>query len=221
MLKSVIALFRKDIQSEFRTRYSINALAMFIIVTISIILFSVGNEKVSPFLSGGLFWVVIFFTAMSGLSRSFVSEEERGTTMTLQLISAPSVVLAGKMLYNIVLVLVMNIVTFFIYSALFDSFSLKNPEIFVIVFFLGSTGLAITSTIIASIIAKASSKGTLYPVLSFPILLPLILMVIDLTKLCLDGTTFAESTTELLFLVCYDVLTATASFLLFDFIWND
>ncbi len=62
-----------------RTRYAINALAMFIIVAISVILFSVGQEKISKSLTGGLFWVVIFFTAMSGLSRAFVSEEERGT----------------------------------------------------------------------------------------------------------------------------------------------
>jgi heme exporter protein B len=37
-------------------------------------------------------WVVIFFGAMSGLSRTFVTEEERGTAMTLQLLASPSAV---------------------------------------------------------------------------------------------------------------------------------
>ncbi len=39
------SLFLKDFKSELRTRYAINALAMFIIVAISLILFSVANEK--------------------------------------------------------------------------------------------------------------------------------------------------------------------------------
>ena len=86
---SSYALFKKDLASELRTRYAINSLVMFIVVTISVILFSIGNEKISDFLAGGLFWVVIFFSAMSGLSRAFVSEEERGTTLTLQLIASP------------------------------------------------------------------------------------------------------------------------------------
>ncbi|MBI2420194.1 MAG: heme exporter protein CcmB [Ignavibacteriales bacterium] len=215
------ALFLKDIKSELRTRYSINSLAMFIIVTISVILFSVGNEKLTPFMAGGMFWVIVFFTAMSGLSRAFVSEEERGTTMTLQLIANPDTILGGKMLYNMVLIFSMNIVTFLLYTAVFDSFIIKNPDIFFLVFSLGNIGMAVSSTIIAAIISKAGSKGTLYPVLSFPILLPLMLMLIDLTKLCMDGTTFADTQIEIFFLLCYDVLMMTASFLLFDFIWKD
>ena len=123
-------LFLKDFRSELRTRYAINALAMFIIVAISVILFSVGNEKISPSLTGGLFWVVIFFTAMSGLSRAFVSEEERGTALTLQLIAAPSTVFSGKLIFNIILVFAMNAVIAILYSAMFDAFVIKNFALF-------------------------------------------------------------------------------------------
>jgi heme exporter protein B len=99
------SLFKKDWQSELRTRYAINALAMFILVTISVILFSIGSENISEYLTGGLLWVVIFFSAMSGLSRAFVSEEERGTTLTLQLIAKPSTIFTGKLLFNVCLYL--------------------------------------------------------------------------------------------------------------------
>ena len=108
MKSKSFSLFLKDYHSELRTRYAINSLAMFIIVAISIIMFAVGQEKVSESLTGGLFWVVIFFTAMSGLSRAFVSEEERGTSLTLQLLSAPSTVFSGKLIFNIILVFCMN-----------------------------------------------------------------------------------------------------------------
>lgn len=215
------SLFRKDWHSELRTRYAINALAMFILVTISVILFSIGNEKISEYLTGGLLWVVIFFSAMSGLSRAFVSEEERGTTLTLQLIAAPSTVFSGKLLFNVLLVFLMNIVITFLFFILFESFVIKNFLLFTFAFILGNFGIAISSTIIAAIISKASSKGTLYPVLSFPILLPLILTLLELTKFAMDGETLESSFVEIAVLVCYDVIMLTASYLLFDFIWKD
>src|ERR1035437_5417133 len=192
------ALFKKDFHSELRTRYAVNSLVMFIIVAISVILFSIGNERISQSLTGGLFWVVIFFSAMSGLARAFVSEEERGTTLTLQLIASPSTVFSGKLLFNLILVVIMNIL------------------LFLVTFLLGNIGLAISSTIIAAIIAKAGSKGTLYPVLSFPILLPLILLLVHLTLNSLDGTSFEQSVFELAMVACYDVIMLSASYMLFD-----
>ncbi|HRI45859.1 MAG: heme exporter protein CcmB [Ignavibacteriaceae bacterium] len=216
-----IALFRKDLASELRTRYAINSLLMFIIVTISVILFSIGNEKISDYLSGGLFWVVVFFTAMSGLARAFVSEEERGTSLLLQLIASPATVFSGKLIFNLVLVFSMNVVIANLYTALFDAFVIKNLLLFSTAFLFGSIGIAISSTVIAAIIAKAGSKGTLYPVLSFPILLPLILILIELTKMSMDGTAFEEGYIEVAVLICYDVIMISASYLLFDFIWKD
>ena len=218
---NIIAVFKKDWQSELRTRYAINALAMFILVTTSVILFSIGQEKVSEHLTGGLFWVVIFFSAMSGLSRAFVSEEERGTTLTLQLIAAPSTIYFGKLLFNLVLVFIMNIAIVFLYYILFESFVILNISLFFLSLFFGSIGIAVSSTLIAAIISKANTKGTLYPVLSFPILLPLILTLMELTKFAMDGDLISDSFPELMVLVSYDVIMATAGYMLFDFIWKD
>ncbi len=221
MNSKAFALFLKDFRSELRTRYAVNSLAMFIIVAISVILFSIGQEKIPQNLTGGLFWVVIFFSAMSGLARAFVSEEERGTSLTLQLIASPSTVFTGKLLFNLILVFIMNIIIALLYSALFDEFVILNFSLFLLTFILSNIGLAVSSTIIAAIISKAGSKGTLYPVLSFPILLPLILTSVQLTSACMVGTTFDESSINLAVLVCYDVIMLTASYILFDFIWKD
>ncbi len=215
------ALYKKDINSELRTRYAVNSLAMFIIVAISVILFSIGNEKISASLTAGLFWVVIFFSAMSGLARAFVAEEERGTSLTLQLIASPSTVYSGKLLFNIILVFCMNTVIAVLYGALFGSFVIRTFGLFLASFVLGNLGLAISSTIIAAIISKAGAKGTLYPVLSFPILLPLILTSVQLTLLSIQGAGFADAKFELALLICYDVIMLTASYMLFDFIWKD
>lgn len=214
-------LFKKDWESELRTRYAVNALAMFILVTISVILFSIGQESISEYLAGGLLWVVIFFSAMSGLARAFVSEEERGTAMTLHLIAAPTTVFTGKLIFNLILVFLMNIVISILFSMLFEAFVIRNLLLFVIAFIFGNIGIAVASTMISAIISKANTKGTLYPVLSFPILLPLILILLELTKFSMDGNTIGSSLTEIAVLICYDVIMATASYLLFEFIWKE
>lgn len=221
MILKSYSLFIKDLKSELRTRYAINALVMFILVAISVILFSIGNEKIQPELTAGLYWVVIFFSAMSGLSRAFVSEEEKGTTLTLQLIASPDTIFSGKLLFNLILTFFINVIITFIYAAFFEDFVINNFSLFLVTFILGNIGLAVSSTIIASIIAKAGSKGTLYPVLSFPILLPLILTSVQLTIFSFDGIHFENAIYELAIVVSYDIIMITVSYLLFEFIWKE
>jgi heme exporter protein B len=76
-------------------------------------------------------------------------------------------------------------------------------------------------TIIAALISKSSSKGTLYPVLSFPLLLPLMLSTINATTMTIEGTTIGQIGSEIQIMISYSVVLITASFMLFDLVWND
>jgi heme exporter protein B len=220
-VRSCLAIFRKDWHSELRTRYAINALAMFVVITISIMLFSLGSESAPVDVLSGILWVVIFFGAMSGLSRTFVTEEERGTAMTLQLLATPSAVFFGKLLFNVVLVCALNSFIVTLFALLINGFIIRSYTIFVVTVVLGSLGLAAASTIIAAIIAKANTRGTLYPVLSFPILLPLLLTVINATRLAAEGAYFEEATGEFQVLISYIVAIVTVSYMTFEYIWRD
>jgi heme exporter protein B len=214
-------VFLKDLRSEVRTRYALNALFMFVITTLSIILFSIGYETVSPEILSGIFWIIIFFSAMSGLSRTFVSEEERGTTMMLQLHADPLSIFFGKLLFNLVLLFGLNTFSSILFILFISNFVIQNYIIFLITMFLGTAGLAATSTILAAIIAKANTKGTLYPVLSFPILLPLLLSVISATKLAVEGGTLTDAIQDFQVLISYLVVILTISYLMFEFIWRE
>lgn len=217
----VIAIFKKEFRSEIRTRYALNALFMFVITTLAIILFAIGNENASPEILSGILWIIIFFSTMSGLSRTFISEEERGTAATLQLLTTPTAVFVGKLLFNTLLLFGLNILTVILYLILITNFTVKSADIFLLTMILGTVGLAATSTILASIIAKANTKGTLYPVLSFPILLPLLLTVINATKLSVEGAAITEAVGEFQVLISYAVVMLTVSYLLFEHIWKD
>ncbi len=221
MLKQAWAIFRKDLASELRTRYAVNALLMFVVVTLAVIMFSLVGEMLTPGALTGMLWVVMFFAAMSGLSRSFVAEEERGTTMTLQLLATPSAVYLGKLLFNLLLVLVLNVFIVALYVLVMDQFSIRQPDLFWLVMLLGSLCMASATTIIAAIIAKANTRGTLFPVLSFPVLLPLLMAGISATKIAVEEGQWASAWPDLQLLGSYLVVVTTVAFLLFDFVWRD
>jgi len=219
--KSIQAIVAKDVQSELRTRYALNALLMFVLTTVSIILFAIRGDQPSSAVLAGMFWVVVFFSAMSGLSRVFVSEEERGTAMTLQLVAISSSVYFGKLIFNILLTLSLVLGVTVVYTVAFPGFTIQSLDIFLTTVALGSLGLASAATIIAAIIAKANTRGTLYPVLSFPILIILLMSVMNATAKALDGVPFEEAAVDFVVLISYVMVITAGSYLLFDYVWKD
>lgn len=220
-LRSTVAVFLKDWRSELRTRYAISALGMFVVTTLSMIMFSLAGETPSLEVLAGMLWVVIFFAAMSGLARTFVTEEERGTSMTLQLQAPPSAVYFGKLLFNLLLGAGLTLLTVVLYAIFITGFVVTSYGVFAGGIILGSVGLSAASTIIAAIIARANTKGTLYPVLSFPILLPVLMTAIRTTRMACEGTTWTDAAGEFQVLISYIVVVVTASYMLFEYIWKD
>ncbi len=220
-LRSAIAVVQKDVRSELRTRYSLNALVMFVVTTLSITLFAFAAEPVSRDVLAGVFWIVVFFAAMSGLSRTFVSEEERGTVLTLQLTAPTGTIYAGKLVFNILLSIFLTILITVLYTIFVEQFSIRSWNIFFILLLLGSIGLAAASTLVAAIIAKTNTKGTLFSVLSFPILLPLFLALISGTKIALEGGSIEIASGEIKIIISYCGVVIAASTFLFEYIWNE
>ena len=219
--QSVAAVLSKDVQSELRVRYAINALVMFILTSVSTILFALRYERPTPTLFAGLYWVVVFFSAMSGLSRAFVGEEERGTSLTLRLIATPAAIYAGKLVANTILTLLLASAVTVLYLLTFPGFSVQSYDIFVVTVLLGAVGIAAATTILAAMIAKAQARGALFPVLSFPVLIPLFMTVLDATDKALSGDDFGEAFGDFQVLAGYAMVMIAGSALLFAEVWND
>ena len=220
LFHATYTIFRKDIKSEMRNRYVINSLLMFVVVTITIIKFSLGDEKVENDILSGLLWIVIFFSAISGLARVFIKEEEKETSASLKLNCPPVSIFLGKLFFNFILTLSLNLFIVILF-VLITELQIVNFTAFLLTIFLGNLGLVSASTIIAAIIAKANTKGTLYPVLAFPVLLPLLITVINATKLSCAGADTMSLMAEFQILISYAIVVTTVSLLLFKFVWED
>ena len=220
-IKRIFAIFTKDILSELRTRYAISAIFLFVLTTITIVMFGMAQETLNSSLSAGILWIIMFFSSMVGMSKSFVTEEERGTGFLLQLSTGPLQIYFGKLLFNILLCLTLNLIVVLLFVLLLNTVPIKYPVIFSLTIFLGSIGIAGATTIISAIIAKANTKNALFPVLSFPLILPLILIGIETTTISFDGTMIDDAISNLQLMVAYSGIVITVSYLLFGIVWND
>ena len=126
------------------------------------------------------------FAAFTGLARAFVQEEEARTAAALRLAAPPTAVYLGKLLFNLLLLLLLDALTAVLFVILLRV-QIGNLGLFVALLLAGSLGLVAATTLIAAIIARASVKGALFAVLSFPLLAPLLVVAIKGTALALDG----------------------------------
>ena len=220
LISKALAVYAKDMRLELRTKYAINAILMFGITTLTVVSFSVGQSGLAPKLLSALFWVVMFFSAMSGLAQVFIREEESGTALALKLSAAPDSIYWGKLAFNVTLLVLMTVIITPIFFIFTDA-PTDNVWLFLLVLIAGIVGLCGATTLVAAIIARASVKGALFAVLSFPLLLPLLLVLVKATEKVLLGVSFASVAIELQFLVAFAVVMIVGSVMLFRFVWLD
>jgi len=217
-LKGIIAVLSKDLQTELRSRYAINTVLAFVGASLLLILFALKVDQLPPSPKSAIVWIVILFAALSSLSRSFVMETDRRTYDLLRLHSNASEVFIGKLCYNYLFTLSVNVATFVIYTSLLGM-SIANGLAFVMVLVLGTAGLSGVATMLGAIVSQADRKGAIFSVLSIPMLFPLILILVRTTRAALIEGLTENYLNDFWALFGYAGVTITAGVLLFDYIW--
>ncbi len=219
----VTAVFRKDLQVELRTKYAVGAVLLFAVSTLIAVSAALSTATVKSEVKAALLWIILLFAALSGLARVFVREEEAGTAPLLKLYAPPTAVYAGKWLFNSVLVFAVETVSVPLFLLVLPLESVNFGLLFGVLV-LGGLGLSGASTFVAALISSASSgKSALFFVVAFPVLLPLLLIAVQGTIGAFDSlpSHLMKSRVDIEILAIYSVVMTTASFLLFEYVWND
>ena len=221
LLNQTLAVTAKDIRSEIRLRYAVNAIVMFAVVTVIAISFASSGVGFDSALQGIVLWLVIYFSSIAALGQSFIKEEENRTAFALKLYAPAMAVFCGKYLFNLLLLILLEIIVIPLYAGLVG-LDIHCTGLFITIIGLSTIGLAGATTIIAAIISKASIKGVLFAVLSFPLILPLLIIAIKGTqKSLLMSAVYLDGLPEIKFLVAYAVVMTLAGALLFEYVWHE
>ena len=214
------AVFAKEWRCELRTRVALNTLGLFAVTTLVVAGVSLGPLGVSKAQGSALLpvllWIILLFSVAAGLPRAFVQEEESQTATALRLSATPSALFCGKLLYSLTLVAALEVLITPLFVTIMN-LEVRSPGLLAAALAAGGFGLASGSTLIAAIIAQARSKGTLFSVLSFPVLLPLLILVIELTRNAVLGDPAGMALVQLLL---YDASVSIFGLMLFPVVWN-
>ncbi len=213
-------IFAKEWRCELRTRYALNTLGLFAFTTLIVVSMALGgpvglSEPARPFLAV-LLWVILLFAATAGLPRTFVHEEESRTAVQLRLAARPSSLFCGKAFYNLTLVFALEALITPLYVVIFE-LPVASRGGLVLGLLAGGYGLAVGSTLVAAMIAQAGTRGPLFAVVAFPILLPVLKIAVDAALASVLG----EPAISLLTLaLLYDAMLTIGSLMVFPAIWN-
>lgn len=219
------AVLTKELQTEWRTRVALSSSALFALCALTLIVLAVrGGGLVGPEVASALLWVVLFFSAATGLARTFVQEEERGTALALRLSARADTVWAGKYAANTMLLVALTVLTAPLLLGMLGLRPANNALLFCVLL-LGDLGLSAVFTFVAALVAQTTTRSGLLAALAFPVLVPLLLAGVHGAKAALGvgnaSGRFAPGLGDLQVLGAYAVIAVTASLMLFDFVWND
>jgi heme exporter protein B len=169
----------------------------------------------------GMLWILLCFAAFSGLSHSFVHDEETGTVMALRLSMSAGAVYAGKLAFNLLLILAVAVIVTPIYM-LITGMPMGAPLVFLLVMFSGCVGLAGAATIVAALAAKAHGTGALYGAIGLPLLVVFLMLLLNAASaVFIIDPPPVRLVRDIGGLLSYGVLLITVSALTFGFVWED
>ncbi len=223
MLGKALSMAKKDLRIEFRSRQTLNF--MFLFSFASLLLFNFGAPPFSSAIreiAPALLWFVLVFAGMLGLSRAFVREKDLGTLDGLRL--APmgvNDILLGKALYNLVLLLLVEIIALPLSIGLLN-YPIRGSAIEIIALLaLGNVGFVVVGSFVAALIVGTKSREFMLLVLALPLLLPVIVPVaMALRRIAVEAESLFNLG-ELRLILAYIIIMSTLSFLLFEYVMEE
>lgn len=219
-LTQVFALIRKEFLIELRQRYALGGIALYLVSSIFVVYMALNlkNATIHPVIWNAILWVIMLFAAANSIAKSFISER-KGLLLYYYTIAGPGAIIFSKIIYNTLLMLILILLGTGLYSLVLGN-PVQDMVVFGIAILLAALGFSSSFTMISSIASKATNSSTLMAILGFPIILPILLMVLKITKNAIDGLPADSSYGEMLTLVAIIAITLTSSLLLFPYLWK-
>ena len=222
LLANTAALLGKELQTEFRSR-ELLITTMFFVLTV-IALFSItfdaavsDPKNVGP----GLLWLAILFSSSLMLQPCFLKERTNDTLSAMRLsVGDPFAIFLAKLVANVCLLLITELLALPIFAVFFDVKIMRVFPQLMLVFLLGSIGIAVTGTALSAISSQARMRELLLPMLLLPLLVPILLASTEATAALL-GENPALRWDWLAILAAFDVVFLTALWLFGEYLLEE
>jgi heme exporter protein B len=218
-------LLKKEILLEWRSKYAFNGVLLYVVATVFVCYISF---SLTPGFSGSdgyrvvwnvLFWIIILFASVNAIAKSFI-QENKGRLLYYYSIASPQAIILSKTIYNILLMTLLSLLALLVYLLFFPN-TIGDPFFYFLSVLLGSVSFSTIFTMISAIASKAGNNGTLMAILSFPVIIPVILLLIRISKSAMDGLDRYLNYGNIGVLCAINVIVIATSLILFPYLWRD
>ncbi|MBS9523639.1 heme exporter protein CcmB [Litoribacter ruber] len=217
MWNQVTVLIKKEMTLEWRQKYALNGILLYVVSAVFITYLSVQGALSIPTWNA-LYWIIILFSAVNAVAKSFV-QEHQGRQLYYYMIASPEAIIVSKIIYNTLLTLVLALLGYLVFSVILGN-PVEDQGLFIVNLALGAIGFSACLTMVSGIASKAGNNATLMAILSFPIIIPILLMAISISKNAIDGLDRGVSYDKLITLLAINAIVTAVAYILFPYIWR-
>jgi heme exporter protein B len=170
-----LAVARKDLTAEWRTRELVPALAQFVVLALVIANFGFQfDSRNAPAIAPGVLWMTLVFAGLVAFGRAFAAEREQSSLEAMLLTPAsPAAIFAGKALAAGLLLVICEAV---LLPALGLFFNVPVTFDVVSAVLLATVGMAVLGCVFAAMVARVRARELLLPLLTLPLWIPFIVI---------------------------------------------
>jgi len=215
--RKAIAITRKDVLSEMRTKeviFSVLVFTLLVIVTFNFA-FETSQQTVE-LVAPGMLWVTFAFAGVLSLNRSFILEKEEGCLEGLMACPIDrEAIYVGKMLGSLVFMLIVEGIALPIFAFLFN---LVISLQLIVITVLATVGFVAVGTLFSALAVNTKAREMVLPILFLPIVAPVIVSAVKASGLALSGGPWSDLSSWLQIIAAFDAIFLVVSFLIFAFV---
>jgi heme exporter protein B len=220
LIKEIKSLVSKDIRFELRQRSAINGILLYVVAIVFICYLSFLRVNIIDGQTwNALYWTILMFASMNAVSRTFVNENPNRQFYFFTLAS-PQAIILSKIFYNAILVFILSMLSYFFYI-IFMGNKAQNELMFIVCVALGSIGISTILTFVSAISSRTNNNFTLMAVLGFPLMLPLLLILMKLSEFAIAGADWLTALIYFLLIFLIDAIVLVLALILFPYLWHD
>ncbi len=218
ILREILSLMQKELQLEWRQKHALGGILLYLVSTI-FICYLAFSGIMSAQTWNALFWIIMAFASINLVLKSF-SDENSGRKLYMYSLAAPASVINSKILINTLVMFLLGVLGYALFT-LFMGNMAQNMAAWWLVLLLGVAGFSSILTMVSAIAGQTKNNFTLMAVLGFPLILPMILLLIKASAAAITGLALAVILPDLLVIMLLISIALTLSNILFPYLWRE
>ena len=220
MLKNIFTILYKDYRIELSQSHLFFSVVLYLLSSIYIIYLAfqpLGVSNVETSVS--VFWVIILFGAITVVSKSFFQESYKRNYYYYYLFT-PDELIFSKLIYNFIFLFFVSIFSFIFFSFFIGNI-IQSSSFFITLLILGSLSISNCLTLVSAIGYQVKNNSIIISVLSFPVIIPILLILIKISKLSSSEFSFNLIQDDIYLLILLNIIMISITKVLFNFLWRN